>query len=257
MKIAILGAGKMGSWLARELEAENEMAVYDIDASKTAKLEKVQVLSSLSDLEAFRPELLINAVTLQKTIAAFGQAAQHLPKGCVLADVASIKDGIAEYYGKCGFRFASVHPMFGPTFADMGELADENAVIIKESNPEIADFFRKFFGRKGIRIFDYSFKEHDEMMAYSLTTPFVTSLVFASCTDNAAVPGSTFARHRKIAQGLLAEDDWLLCEVLFNKHSLPQLERITSRLEFLKHVVKARDYDEAARVLEKLRKNIG
>ncbi|VVC01726.1 Prephenate dehydrogenase [uncultured archaeon] len=175
----------------------------------------------------------------------------------MLADVASIKDGIAEYYKKCGFRFASVHPMFGPTFADMGKLEGENAVVIKESDPEIAGFFREFFSNRGIRIFEYSFKEHDEMMAYSLTTPFVTSLVFASCMDNAAVPGSTFARHRKIAQGLLAEDDWLLCEVLFNKHSLPQLERITSRLEFLKHVVKARDYEEAEGVLRKLRKNIG
>ena len=257
MRIAILGVGKMGSWLAKELSAENEVAVYDIDKGKAERVEKVQVMPSLSELEKFKPELLINSVTLQKTIAAFGQAAPHLPKACVLVDVASIKEGIAEYYRKCGFRFASVHPMFGPTFADLNSLAEENAVIIKESDPEFADFFRKLFSRLGVRIFDYSFKEHDEMMAYSLTTPFVTSLVFASCLDMGVVPGSTFARHRKIAKGLLAEDDWLLCEVLFNKQSLPQLERITSRLEFLKHVIKARDYDEAREVLEKLRKNIG
>ena len=95
------------------------------------------------------------------------------------------------------------------------------------------------------------------MMAYSLTTPFISSLVFASCVDSTAVPGTTFARHMKIAKGLLSEEDHLLCEVLFNPHSLPQLDRITARLEYLKHIIKGRDREEAKKFLDKLRKKIG
>jgi prephenate dehydrogenase len=108
-----------------------------------------------------------------------------------------------------------------------------------------------------VRIFEYSFEEHDRMMAYSLSTPFIASLVFASCIDAKAVPGTTFTRHMGIARKLLTEDDSLLAEILFNPHSLGEIARITSRLEFLKHIIKAADEDEAKRFFRQLRENIG
>lgn len=257
MKIAIIGIGKMGGWLARELSKGNEVAVYDRDEGKAAAAKGATVLHNLPELRAFAPELAINAVGLQNTVQAFGEFTKYLPKACVLADVASVKAGLPEYYGKCGFRFASVHPMFGPTFADMEALQSQNAVIIQESDAATAEFFRGFFEGFGIKTYGYSFAEHDEMMAYSLTTPFVSSLVFASCLKATAVPGTTFAKHREIAKGLLSEDDSLLCEVLFNPYSLRQLERMTAKLEFFKHIIKARDSVEAERQFGKLRKNIG
>ena len=73
---------------------------------------------------------------------------------------------------------------------------------------------------------------------------------------NTTVPGTTFKRHLTIAKGLLSEDDHLLAEILFNEYTLEQLERVTSRLEFLKHVIKARDYDEVRRFFAQLRENI-
>ena len=60
----------------------------------------------------------------------------------------------------------------------------------------------------------------------------------------------------KNAKGVLSEDDHLLAEILFNPKSLPQLEKITAKLEFLKHIIKAKDYEEAKRFFNKLRKNI-
>jgi prephenate dehydrogenase len=93
-------------------------------------------------------------------------------------------------------------------------------------------------------------------MAYSLTIPFVSSLAFAACIDAKAVPGTTFKKHKSIAESLLAEDDRLLSEILFNPYSLVEIDRITQRLEFLKHVIKGRDYEEARLFFERLRKNI-
>lgn len=256
MRIAILGAGKMGAWLAFALKGDNKIAVYDLDAAKAGAVGGAEALATPAELAGFRPQMLLNAVSLQNTVAAFESALPNIPKDCIIADVASVKGGLEEYYRKAGFRFVSVHPMFGPTFADMSALRDENAVIIKGSDAVGADVFRKLFQSLGIRVFDYSFDEHDRMMAYSLTTPFAASLVFAACMESTAVPGTTFARHRKIARGLLSEDDHLLAEILFNRYSLSQLEKITAKLEFLKHVIKGKDYDEARRFFTKLRKNV-
>ncbi|MEM2137622.1 MAG: prephenate dehydrogenase [Candidatus Anstonellaceae archaeon] len=256
MKIAIMGIGKMGFWLAKELSKENEMAVYDKDSRKAAEVKGAKALASLEEVEKFAPELLINSVSLQHTVKAFEEILLHLPKGCTICDVASVKTGLPEFYKKAGRRFVSLHPMFGPTLADMDSLKEENLVIIKESDAKMAEFFRKFFSSLGLRIFEYSFEEHDSMMAYSLTTPFVTSLVFAACLDKTAVPGTNFSRHMKLARGVLSEDEHLLCEILFNPHSVKQLEKITNRLEFLKHIIKGRDYEEASEFLEKLRQNV-
>ncbi|MBI5227013.1 prephenate dehydrogenase [Candidatus Micrarchaeota archaeon] len=257
MKIAVIGAGKMGSWLASELTKTNQVAVYDNDNSKAKSVADAVVLDSLEQLMQFKPELLINAVSLQHTVSAFEEIVKHLPKETVISDIASIKGNVSEFYKKSGFRFVSTHPMFGPTHARMNMLAGQNAIIINESDKQIAEFFRIFYSGLGLGVFDYSFDEHDKMMAYSLSTPFSASLVFAACVDKTAVPGTNFAKHMALAKGLLGEDDHLLAEVLFNKYSLPELEKITNKIEFLKHVIKAKDFEEAKRFFDKLRKNIG
>ena len=256
MKIVVLGWGRMGSWLGRELAGDHQVAFYDTDGTKPGHGPAITRLDSLPEVRKVEPDLLINAVTLQHTVTAFRAVAPYLPADCILCDVASIKGKIADYYEKAAFRFVSVHPMFGPTFADMDALREENAVIITESCSEGRDLFRGFFTRRRVRVFGYTFDEHDRMMAYSLTTPFVASLVFAACVDAKAPPGTTFTRHMAIARSLLTEDDHLLAEILFNPHSLAELAKITSRLEFLKHIIKAQDQDEAREFFRRLRENI-
>jgi prephenate dehydrogenase len=256
MRTAILGAGRIGSWLAKILSRDHKVVIYDIDEEKTKNIPSILALHKILEIKDYKPELLINAVSLQHTISAFEAVEKYLPKDCIICDVASIKGGVASYYERSKFRFVSVHPMFGPTFADMASFEEENAVIIKESCSEGALFFRSFFTGLGISIFEYSFQEHDRMMAYSLSIPFMLSMVFAGCIDNKAVPGTTFKKHMNIAKGLLSEDNSLLAEVLFNQYTLAEIEKVVSRLELLKHITKGNDYEEAERFFERLRKNI-
>jgi len=257
MKIAVLGAGKMGAWLARELARDNPVAVYDLDPAKAPRDEGVVWMPSIPGLAEFRPQMLVNAVSLPQTRVAFEAVLPWLDPECLLADVASIKGDLPAFYAGCGHRFVSVHPMFGPTFADLGSLREENAVIIEGSDPSGAGFFHSFFTRLGLRLFAFSFDEHDRMMAYSLSVPFVASLVFAAGLDATTVPGTTFGRHLKIARGLLDEDDHLLAEILFNPFTQPQLEKVTGCLEYFKHVIAGRDYEEAAKLFARLRRNVG
>lgn len=257
MKIAVLGMGKMGSWLARQLSESHSVAAMDVVPERAQGVPGVTALDSLEKLRTFEPEMVVNAVTLGRMVAEFEETLPFLPEGCLLADVASIKTGLPEFYKACGHPFVSIHPMFGPTHADLQALHEENVVLITESDACGLAFFKDFFSSRGLGLFEKSFSEHDELMAYSLTTPFVTSLTFASCVHPDVVPGTTFARHKELARKLLAEDDTLLCEVLFNPQSSAQIDRITGKLEFLKHVIRARDEEEAKKVFAKLRANLG
>jgi len=257
MRIVIIGIGKMGSWLVNELVTDHEVAVYDRNKDRASAIKGATPISDLSAIKKFTPEILINAVSLQNTIKAFEEVLPYLSDDCVICDVASVKGDLPAHYKRYGKRFVSIHPMFGPTHANMENLKQESLVIIKESDQDTAKFFRELFGKLGLKIFEYTFAEHDQIMAYSLTTPFAASLVFAACVDKQAIPGTNFARHMALSKGLLSEDDHLLAEILFNPYSIRQIENINGRLELLKHIIKGRDYEEAKKFFDRLRKNIG
>ncbi len=257
MKICILGTGKMGSWLAKQLVGNHTIAVLDVDVNKSKGIQGVTILDRIDQVRDFAPQMLLNCVSLQHTVETFKAALPHLPKDCLLCDIASVKGALPGFYREAGSRFVSIHPMFGPTFADLANLHEQNAVIIRDSDPEGKTFFNDLFKQLGVNVFEYSFSEHDVMMAYSLTLPFVSSMVFASCVSTDAVPGTTFKHHLDVARGLLSEDDFLLSEIIFNPYSLGQLEKISGRLNFLWHIIRNRDTEEARKFFEGLRKNVG
>jgi prephenate dehydrogenase len=147
--------------------------------------------------------------------------------------------------------------MFGPSYADETNLKQQNAVIIRESSEAGKVFFSELYANLGIRIFEESFEEHDRTVAYSLATPFTSTMVFAACMKDLDAPGTNFRKHLEIARGLLAEDDTLLAEILFNPYTVRQIELINSQLAYLTHIIKDRDRDEMDKFLGKLRTNIG
>jgi prephenate dehydrogenase len=255
-KIVILGAGRMGAWLIDSLCLDYEVGVYDADLSRMKYLFKCQRLLSLDDIQKFEPDMLINAVSLQHTIPVFEQVLPFLPKNCLLADITSVKTPLSDYYLNSGRRFVSTHPMFGPTFANIKQLSDQSAIIIKESDEQGKKFFRNFYSSFGIRIFEYSFTEHDQTIAYSLSVPFASTMVFAASMKQQEAPGTTFKKHLEIAKGLATEDDYLLSEILFSPYSYSQLDIIREKLDYLKDIIKEKDFERMKSFLAEIRKNI-
>ena len=256
MKILILGAGKMGSFFCDLLSSQHGVAIYDTDPQRLLFTFNCRRFASIDEVEAFAPELVINAVTVRYTIEAFRDILPLLPQGCIISDIASVKTGLPEFYATAGHPFVSTHPMFGPTFASLGNLADENAIIISEGDHLGKVFFRDLYSRLGLHIEEYTFPQHDETIAYSLSIPFASTLVFAGIMKHQDAPGTTFKRHLAIARGLMSEDDFLLSEILFNPNTPAQLERITSQLETLRDIVTRRDSDAMKKYLDRVRENL-
>ncbi|MCM1336390.1 MAG: prephenate dehydrogenase/arogenate dehydrogenase family protein [Candidatus Amulumruptor caecigallinarius] len=256
MKILILGAGKMGTFFADLLSRDHSVAVYDPDPERLRFTFGVQRFADLDEIDAFAPDLVINAATVKYTLEAFRQVLPHLPSGAILSDIASVKTGLPEFYAECGHPFVSTHPMFGPTFASLSNLADENAIIIKEGDHLGRVFFRDIYQRLKLHIEEYTFAEHDETIAYSLSIPFASTLVFGSIMKHQSAPGTTFKRHLAIARGLMSEDDFLLSEILFNPNTPDQLRRISERLDRLRTIVEKHDSRAMQEYLNSVRENL-
>lgn len=257
MRIAIIGAGNMGSWLVEALCLEFEVGVYDSDRNKLKYFFNSRKFLYLEDLFDYKPELLINAVSLENTIKVFEEIVPFLPENCIISDITSVKNGLSRYYQTCGRRFVSTHPMFGPTFANVKNLKDEHAIIIKESDEEGKKFFNDFYSSLNLHIHEYTFVEHDQTIAYSLSIPFSSTLVFASCMREQEAPGTTFKKHQEIAKGLLSENDYLLSEILLNPYSLEQVEKISEKLSSLLEMIRKRDSKGLQSYFSEIRKNIG
>ena len=256
MRILIMGAGKMGSFFIDLLSFDHEVAVYEKDAKRLRFTYNCYRFTKMEEVEMFRPELVINAVTVKYTIPAFEELLPHLSKDCIISDIASVKTGLQEFYEKSGFRYVSTHPMFGPTFANLDKLSTENASIIKEGDHLGKIFFKDLYQHLKLNIFEYTFEEHDETVAYSLSIPFVSTFVFAAVMKHQDAPGTTFKRHMAIAQGVLSEDDFLLQEILFNPRTPAQVENIRTELNELLDIISRKDAEGMHAYLSKIRKNI-
>lgn len=180
MRILILGAGKMGSFFTDVLSFQHETAVFDVDPKRLRFVYNTYRYTTLEEIEEFKPELVINAATVKYTLDAFHQVLPALPKDCIISDIASVKTGLKEFYDQCGFRYVSTHPMFGPTFANLDKLSTENAIIISEGDHLGKIFFKDLYQNLGLNIFEYTFDEHDETVAYSLSHPLFPLLFCSS-----------------------------------------------------------------------------
>ncbi|MGM9705132.1 MAG: prephenate dehydrogenase/arogenate dehydrogenase family protein [Prevotella sp.] len=256
MRILIMGAGKMGSFFLDLLSFDHETAVYEKDPRRMRFTYNCRRLTELEEIREFRPELVINAVTVKYTIPAFDEVMPMLPPDCIVSDISSVKTGLKDYYESCGHPYVSTHPMFGPTFANLNQLNCENAIIISEGDYMGRIFFKDLYSRLGLNIYEYTFEEHDKTVAYSLSIPFVSTFVFAAVMKHQDAPGTTFKRHMGIARGVLSEDDYLLQEILFNPYTHDQVSQIRHELKDLLDIIDNKDAERMKEYLNKIRENV-
>ena len=230
-----MGAGKMGSFFIDLLSFDHEVAVFERDPKRMRFTYNCQRFTTYEEVQAFKPELLINAVTLKYTIPVFKEVIPYLPKECIISDIASVKTDLKDFYEQTGMRYVSTHPMFGPTFANLQQLSEQ---------------------KLGLNIYEYTFDEHDRTVAYSLSIPFVSTFVFAAVMKHQDAPGTTFKRHMRIAKGVLNEDDYLLQEILFNPYTHDQVAQIRTELKELLEIIDQKDAAGMKGYLTKIRNNV-
>lgn len=124
----------MGSFFCDLLSFRHTVAIIDRDAERLRFTFNVERFTSPEEVKNFDPDMVINAATVKYTIPAFESIIPYIRHNTILSDIASVKTDLPEFYEKAGHPFVSTHPMFGPTFASLSNLRNENAVIIKEGD---------------------------------------------------------------------------------------------------------------------------
>lgn len=246
----------MGSFFIDLLSFDHEVAVYEKDARRLRFTYNCQRFTSLEEIKDFKPQLVINAVTVKYTLPAFEEVLPVLPADCIISDIASVKTNLKDFYEWAAHPYVSTHPMFGPTFANLNQLSEENAIIISEGDYMGRIFFKELYRKLGLNIYEYTFEEHDKTVAYSLSIPFVSTFVFAAVMQHQDAPGTTFKRHMRIAKGVLSEDNYLLQEVLFNPYTHDQVSQIRVELKELLDIIDRKDAEGMRNYLTKIRKNV-
>lgn len=246
----------MGSFFIDLLSFDHEVAVYEKDAKRLRFTYNCQRFTSVEEIKEFQPQLVINAVTVKFTIPAFREVLPFIPADCIISDISSVKTNLKEFYDQAGHPYVSTHPMFGPTFANLNQLSQENAIIISEGDYMGRIFFKDLYQKLGLNIYEYTFEQHDKTVAYSLSIPFVSTFVFAAVMKHQDAPGTTFKRHMQIAKGVLSEDDYLLQEVLFNPYTHDQVSQIRTELKELLDIIDRKDAKGMKEYLTKIRNHV-
>ena len=106
-----------------------------------------------------------------------------------------------------------------------------------------------------MNIFEYTFDEHDETVAYSLSIPFVSTFVFAAVMKHQEARELRSKAHSNCRK-LLSEDDYLLQEILFNPRTPGQVANIRTELKNLLEIIENKDAEGMKKYLTKIREKI-
>ncbi|RLE72165.1 MAG: prephenate dehydrogenase, partial [Thermoprotei archaeon] len=164
MKVGIIGAGRMGSMLARDaLRAGYEVLVYDPNPS-LGDLRDIE-LADLKTL-ARSADVIIISTPLQVVKEILLEIKDLVRKRSLVLDIASIKRGLENVYKKYpdGVYVASAHPMFGygaGTFKGYKVL-----VLPVKGKEEGATRAKAFFELLGSKVYIVDWEEHEEMVKY-------------------------------------------------------------------------------------------
>ncbi len=233
MKIAVLGAGKMGVWFAKFFLKEGySVVVADRKKEKLAMLKKELAVETADFAEAVKNA---DRVLICVSISAFEEIVKKISPDIsdrqIVMDICSIKDvpvKTMHKYLKEGM-ILGMHPVFGP-----GSTTIENKTFVltptNSQEEEFAADFKKWLEIKKARVFIMPPQKHDELMSVVLGLPHFLGLVAcdtlleqANYPETKNVAGTTYRMLFTLAEATALENPELFSNLQF---TLPGMEKI-------------------------------
>jgi prephenate dehydrogenase len=267
MRVAVIGAGKMGVWFARFFLSKD----YDVVLAdrKKAKLEHLKDLmvdlttnfqEAVTDADQIYLCVSINAIEeVAKTIGPF------LHEGQVVMDIASIKEAPVKTMHQHikGATVLGTHPVFGPGSNGV----KHKAYVLTPTNAkeqEFAEQFKQRLEQEEAHVFIMTPKKHDELMSVVLGLPHFLGLVACetlleqkNLPETKKVAGTTYRMLFTLAEATALETPDLYAAV---QTSLPELDKIEdtfmAKAQELLILIKNKDNKAIVERMEQLKKKL-
>jgi prephenate dehydrogenase len=235
MRIAIIGAGKMGVWFAKFfLDEGYSVVVADRSKEKLSKLKSEIAVETADFVEAVQnADRVLICVSISAFEAVIKTISPSIREDQVVMDICSIKDfpvKVMHKHIKTGLVLGT-HPVFGPG----SKSVKHKAFILTPTNAEEREFaesFKKWLETKKARVFVMPPKKHDELMSVVLGFPHFLGLVAcetlleqADYPETKNVAGTTYRMLLTLAEVTALENPELFASLQL---SLPELEKIES-----------------------------
>ena len=265
MRVAIIGAGKMGRWFARFFKDEGFSVVVSSRTRNKAEALRNELGVELAgtNLEAVEgADWVLLCVSLDGLEPALKEIGSHITAGQVVMDISSIKEipvNILHKYVAKGVTLGT-HPVFGPGAKGVG---GQNFVLtpVNQNEKRFAKEFKGWLEARHVQVAVMGPRRHDELMSLVLGFPHFVGLVAGDVLlDNPnfvaakQVGGATYKLLLTMAGAVAAEEPGFYS----NLHmSLPEVEKIEGLFlekveEWLK-LVKQKDCSGFRRKMEQVK----
>lgn len=242
--VVVGGAGRMGRWTARFLEAQGwRVAVADPSLPPDEDRRGRERLPSA--------ELVVAATPPGRTAALYREWSAAPPAG-VVVDIASIKTPLVAPIRElqaAGGRVASIHPMFGPAAV---LLRGADVVICDTGDADATAAVEALFAPTTAHLVRLPLEEHDAVMADLLSLAHATAIAFALALPAAEHPvrSTTFQALERLAATVVRESPDVYYEIQAeNPHSAAAVAKLRDALARLAAVLADRDRAAFAELL--------
>lgn len=267
MKIAILGAGKMGVWFAKFFNSNGYTVILaDRKKEKLAKLKdlNVQLTADFTRAVEGADQVLI-CVSINAMEEVIKTISPTITQNQVVMDIASIKEKPVSIMHQL-IKEATVlgtHPVFGPGSNGV----KHKAYVLTPTNPKeqaFAEEFKKWLEQQEARVFVMTPQKHDQLMSVVLGLPHFLGLVACetlleqeNLSETKEVAGTTYRMLFTLAEATAQETPDLYAAV---QTSLPELGKIEdqfmTKAQELLALIKKKDTTAIVKRLEELNRKL-
>lgn len=230
-KISIIGFGRFGQVLAKLLQQDFDVSIYDTDPIKNT-----QQLNVVDFKTALKSDTLFIAVPISAFENCIKEIAGELLSKKTIIDVCSIKIHPVTVMKKYLPEFCTIiatHPMFGPDSYNTKAHLPMMMHSVRDNENKYA-FWRNFFAEK-FTIVEMTPEEHDQKAAYSQgITHAIGRLLDAMNVQSTPIDTLGFKMLLQVKQQT-CQDSWQLFQDLFeynpySKDMLADFERAFQEL---------------------------
>jgi len=237
MKIAVIGAGKMGRWFAKFfLEQGISVVVSDKDKDKLLKVAEELKVKTASNVDAVRSaDKILICVPIETFEDVIAEIHPYIRPEQEIMDICSVKElpvNIMHKYIKRGVVLGT-HPLFGP---GVKSIKNQNFVLTPTNAKEkkLAEEFGSWLKQKGAKVFIMSPREHDELMSIVLGLPYFLSLVICDTLINCGrfseakrVSGISYSVLLTLVEAIASEEAEFSVNLQVN---LPEVDKVGNLL---------------------------